>query len=140
MNLLQTIKTIEAVARKQPAVKGITPNNVYDLNNEPDAKYGNFAWVQGVHREDFAAGIRTFSFSLFYIDRLLNGRANKNEIQSTGIEVLGNVLKGITGPELWFDGEVSYQVFNERFADECSGVYCTVALKTYADDLCEEIY
>lgn len=81
----------------------------------------------------------TYNFVFFYVDRLLSDRSNQTEIQSTGIAVLSNILHRLED----YDVEVkshSYQVFHQRFNDECAGVYVTVGLTIPTDYTCGETY
>lgn len=138
MSLLEVIRAIEDAAAVQPAVAMIVENDVFRLNSYADARYGVFAWTQGRHRVDSLTPdwIR-YNFTFFYVDRLRNDIANQVEVQSVGIEVIRNVLailrdRGID-PESY-----EFQTFNQRFADECAGVYCSTVLLVDAGDTCAE--
>ena len=43
MTLLELTKAVEGVAKIQPAVKMIVPEDIFRLSNEMSAKYGVFA-------------------------------------------------------------------------------------------------
>lgn len=135
MNLLQTIRTMESVAGEQPTIKSVVRNDVYRLNSLPDARYGVFAWLQGEHRTSLDADLLNFTFTLFYVDRLTFDKKNEVEIQSVGIETLENILARLE--ELGVvAGEHTYRAFNERFSDECAGVFCNVTLEVPKDGIC----
>ena len=138
MTLLDLIKKIEDVAITQPQVKEIVPSDVYKLNERADALYGVFAWTQGQHVMNVYEGMTAYTFNLFYIDRLTADQKNKNEIQSVGLQVLGNILRTLMS----YIGvsEARLQPFTERFADECAGVYCTVTLTVPDDTSCEQLF
>lgn len=138
MTLLDVIKKLEEVAINQPQVREIVPNDVYKLNERADASYGVFAWTQGQHVGNVNAGTTTFVFNLFYIDRLTNDKKNKTEIQSVGIQVLNNILQCFA--QFITVGDLLFQPFTERFADECAGAYCTVSLTVPNDTICEQIF
>lgn len=138
MTLLEVIRSIERAAAMQPAVAMIVENDVFRLNSYADARYGVFAWTQGRHRSDATAPdwVR-YSFTLFYVDRLRNDIANQVEVQSIGMDILQNVLRilrdaGIE-PESY-----EFQTFNQRFTDECAGVYCSAVLLVEAGTECAE--
>lgn len=135
MNLLQTIRAIEGVAASQPAVSAIVRNDVYRLNAWPAAKYGTFAWLQNEHTSDQDDDFLHFNFTFFYVDRLTENKGNEVEIQSTGIEVLGNILRELDALNI-FPGAHTFRSFNERFSDECAGVFCNVTLDVLKDSLC----
>lgn len=137
MTLIEVINRMEQIALAQPAVKSVVPNDVFRLNTIEDAKYGVFAWTQGNHTISLEGETISYSFTLFYVDRLLNDRSNETEIQSVGIEVLHNILLKLS-LEMGVSDE-SFTTFNQRFTDECAGVFCNVSLEVGAD-FCEEDY
>lgn len=126
MTLYDAVRRIERAARAQLTVKTIVGGDVLRLNAIPDAQYGAFAWVQRQHSEDRDAGLRTYAFSLFYIDRLTHDKRNDLEIQAVGIRTLENVLARLDEEGLP-SGAHSFDTFNIRFVDECAGVWTDVA-------------
>ena len=137
MNLLQTIRAIEKAAAEQPVVNMIVRNDIFRLNSVPSAEYAVFAWLQGEHSTDPDSGLMTFAFTFFYVDRLLDDKQNEVAIQSAGIETLENILRRLEDFGV-YSGNVTFRTFNERFSDECAGVWCTVQLETAKDGICAE--
>ena len=136
MTLLNVIRRIEAVAGNQPAVGSIVRDNIFLLNERPDVRYGSFAWVQGQHSETMENDMRTYRFTFFYIDRLLQGGSNALEVQSVGMDTLGNIMRTLAED---FDvTEWSVDPFTQRFADECAGAYCSVTLRALRGGCFEE--
>lgn len=135
MNLLQTIRTIEAVAAQQPSVASIVRNDVFRLNALPGVQYGVFAWLQGEHRTDAQGDLLTFNFTLFHVDRLTFDKGNEIEVQSTAIETLENILRGIAAYGI-MAGEYTFRTFNQRFSDDCAGAFCVVSLEVPKDGVC----
>lgn len=137
MTLAETIRLIEQVAAGQPNIKSIVRNDVFRLNTLPDAKYSVFAWVQGQH--SIGDDVQSFNFTFFYVDRLTHDKSNEIEIQSVGIETLGNIIKTLNQvgiyPNSW-----TAQVFNQRFLDECAGVYANITLQVPVAYVCGETY
>lgn len=139
MNLLQTIRAIEKTAALQPNVGSIVRNDVFRLNAWPEARYAVFAWLQNEHSSAAESGMITYDFTFFYVDRLTADRRNELEIQSHGIETLTNILDAL--PDLGlYPSEYSFRTFNQRFSDECAGVFCNVSLEARKDGLCAEAY
>ena len=137
MKLIELVEVIEEIAKNQPNVNQILRDDIYDLNTLQDIKYSVFCSTQQQHLEE--GDFMTYNFVFFYVDRLLSDRSNQTEIQSTGIAVLSNILHRLED----YDVEVkshSYQVFHQRFNDECAGVYVTVGLTIPTDYTCGEIY
>lgn len=137
MTLLETIRTIETVALQQAAVHTVVENDVFKLNSMPDVKYGVFAFTQSQHTSTTDGGFTTYGFSLFYIDRLNEDRSNQIQIQSTGERTLRNILL-ILADEGIESSQYTIQPFNQRFADECAGVYCDVQLTVSNDGTCPD--
>ena len=140
MTLAEVIKMIEAVASKQPSVNMIVRNDVFRLNEKADARYGVFAWTQGQHSTRVDGNSIDFAFNFFYIDRLKNDRSNQLEIQSVGTQTLDNIIRTLDDIGIDIDTTYTFQVFNQRFADECAGVYVNVILSVPVNVTCPEFY
>lgn len=136
MTLYDTIRTIKAVALQQPAVASVVDNDVFRLNAMPDARYGVFAWTQGAHT--IGEDLQTFAFTFFYVDRLTEDLSNEVEIQSVGIQVLTNIITALQDLGIFTAAEWTAQTFNQRFADECAGVFASVRLEVPQDLICAE--
>lgn len=136
MTLYDIIQALESIALAQPSVKMIVPNDIYDLNNREDAQYGVFGYVQGQH--SMSGDFMTYGFTLFYVDRLTEDRANLQHVQSAGVSILANILATLTDE---FPVEIessTFDVFTERFSDECAGVMATVAIQAPRMFICGE--
>lgn len=140
MTLIEIINGINGIALKQPAIKEVIKSgNIYDLSESRNAKFSVFCTTQGTHTSNVKDGYTTYNFFLYYVDRLQSDESNKLEIQSTGMEVLKNVIRVFQRD---FDVEIDsadYQVFTERFSELCAGVYATVSIIAY-DENCIEDY
>ena len=82
----------------------------------------------------------TFNFTFFYIDRLRADKKNELEIQSVGIQVLDNIIRSLEAKTVYAESKYTFTTFNQRFLDECAGVFTNVALTVPLSDLCEETY
>ena len=140
MTLLELIKAMEVVASKQPSVKMVVENDIFRLNALADARYGVFAFVQGQHSTSVDSNLVTYAFTLFYVDRVKNDRSNQIEIQSVGIQTLDNIIRTMDDMGIYSETSYSFQVFNQRFVDECAGVFCNVNLSVPAGPLCPESF
>lgn len=135
MTLKEVIYLIEKVASKQPSVNMIVKNDVFRLNACPSAKYGVFAWLQGAHTGEVSTSTRRYSFTFFYVDRLTEDKSNEIDIQSTGDSTLDNIIRELDELGLYAD-TYTIQTFNQRFVDECAGVFCTVTFDVPIDTQC----
>ena len=138
MTLLETINFLNWIAKNQPNVNGIVETgDIYDLNkDEYQQKYAAFCATQGTHNvgEEFT----TYSFTLFYVDRLTLDKSNKIEIQSTAVQFFANLIKTIMHnfENLnWTNGDVT--TFTEKFSAECAGAFMTCNITTPNKSLCE---
>lgn len=138
MTLLELIKTMEVIASHQPSIHMVVENDIFRLNNKADAKYGVFAFVQGQHSTSIDSSVITYTFTLFYVDRLKNDRSNQIEIQSVGIQTLDNIIRQLDELGIYSETSYSFQVFNQRFTDDCAGVFCNVNLSVPVGSLCPE--
>ena len=137
MTLIEVINLLNWIAKNQPNVNGIVETgDVFDLNkDEYQQKYAAFCVTQNTHNvgEEFT----TFSFTLFYVDRLTLDKSNKIEIQSTAVEFFANFIKTVMQKfdNLdWTNGDVT--TFTEKFSAECAGAYMTCNITTPNKSLC----
>ena len=140
MTLSNTIRFIEKVASLQPAIKTVVPNDIFRLNTMPDAEYAVFGWTQGTHSVSIEESFATYAFTFFYVDRLTADQGNQVEIQSVGVQVLDNIIRTL---EQWGANPSTtcdYTTFNQRFNDECAGVFVRVSLQVPLNGVCEEGY
>lgn len=84
----------------------------------------------------------TYNLTLFYVDILIQDRSNKITIQSDGIEILKAIIASIdTDMNLSnltdLVAPITYQVYTERFTDECAGAYVQFGLIYKNDTLCD---
>lgn len=140
MTLLELIKTIEIVASHQPSIKMVVENDVFRLNNRSDARYGVFAFVQNQHSSSIDSNVISYSFTLFYVDRLKNDRSNQIEIQSVGIQTLDNIIRQLDDLGVYSEQTYTFQVFNQRFLDECAGVFTNVTFSVPVGSVCPETF
>ena len=140
MTLQQLIRTIEMVAAQQPSVNMIVQNDIFRLNSVSDAKYGVFAWTQGQHSASVGSALFSYSFTFIYVDRLMEDLSNQIEVQSVGMQTLDNILRSLDDIGIDVNTSYSFQTFNQRFLDECAGVFCSVTLQVPVSQICAEVF
>jgi len=126
MTLYETIHKIKEVANNNPAVNQIVENDIFKLNTLPDVRYGVFSYLQRQHY--YRDGLNYFRFVFYYVDRLTFDKGNEVEVQSTAIEVLTQIVRGLENLGIGYDGDITFNTFTERFTDECAGAWCEVTL------------
>jgi hypothetical protein len=140
MTLQQVIQAFEMVASQQPSVNMIVRNDIFRLNSKSDARYGVFGWTQGQHSSSADSSMFTYSFTFFYVDRLKNDVSNQIEVQSVGIQTLDNILRKLDDMGIYVISTYNFQTFNQRFLDECAGVFCNVTLQVPVNAICAESF
>lgn len=138
MTLIEVIHLIERAASSQPSVNMIVRNDIFRLNALPDARYGVFGWVQGQHSTIIDSSFINYSFAFYYVDRLTEDLSNQVEIQSVGVQTLDNIIRSLDDLGIYAEQTVTFQPFNQRFMDECAGVFCNVILSVPIDTTCPE--
>ena len=139
MNLIQTISTLESVAKLQPVVRKVDSGDVYDImNGNGSIEYPCVVISQNNHTEDERWW--HFSFTVFYIDRLLdNLDSNMVEIQSIGQEVISNILRQFCEySDVDFPTNVRYTPFTQKFVDLTAGMYSQFTLDVFKDNSCPD--
>lgn len=139
MTLKEAIRVIELVASQQPSVNMIVENDVFRLNAKPDARYGVFAWLQGQHSASVDSNTLSLQFTFFYVDRLTGDKGNQIEVQSVGIQTLDNILRRLDDLGMWVS-RYTFQTFNQRFVDECAGVFTNVTIDIPISSVCPESF
>lgn len=137
MTLLQIINIIKDTALAQPNVNTFV-RNFLDLNRE-DTKYSAIVLQDRDGQRDRISeqDWNTFTFHLGYVDRLTFDEANRDDIFSTGINIINNIVASIR--QTWFpDMEVNlidrFSTFDQRFTASCAGVYVVLAIQIPVSD------
>lgn len=141
MTLFEFIKIMEKIALMQPGINQVVPGNVYQLNSDKEAEFAVFSWQHRQHQEDIEGDYRLYSFQLFYVERETQDGSNILESQSTGMDILSNIIRTIVnGLEISLYSTPVYQPFEQKFAQMCAGCYVTVTFQVPNDCICEETY
>lgn len=124
MTLFEICNNLKNIALEKNNINYAGDGDIYILNSSPDTDYSVFFITQNTH--NVSENTITYSLNLFYIDRLTENKDNMLKIQSDGMLSITNIVNEFN--ERYDDVEITYplqfQVFNQRFADECAGVWC----------------
>ena len=125
MTLFEIINKLKDIAISKPNINYVGDGDVYTLNSLPNIDYSVFFITQNDH--SIYQDTITYSLNLFYIDRISDSEDNTLNIQSDGMLQLTNIINSLVFTEdVDVDGDITFVPFIQRFADQCSGVYCTV--------------
>lgn len=136
MTLYKLIDLFKQFSLKHPNINHFEEGSVYEIMNNGNAKYATVVLTQTSHSQD--DNYNHYGFNLFYIDRLNDKELNRVQIQSTGKEMLSNIINFICDE---FDLEhqtINFQPFTEKFVDYCAGIYCTITIDTMKEYDCAE--
>lgn len=137
MTFLQIVNSIKDTAYAQPNVNTVV-REFLDLNRE-DVVYSAVV-IQDrdgerdiVNNQDYI----TYTFHLGYVDRLRDDQANRDDIFSTGMEVLNNIVNQLRDsffPYMEVSVVDRFNTFNQRFIADCAGVYIVLAVNIPISD------
>lgn len=129
MTLYEIVTNIQNIAKNIPNINSVSEGDVYVINQNPTIKYKSFVITQQPHTENTEDNRITYHFYLFEVDRLQLGNGNKLQIQSTALEDLHNIIKQIEELDGVFEiDSVTYNTFEHKFNDLCSGAYADVTI------------
>lgn len=129
MTLLELTDAIERLALSSPLVHYAESGaDVYNLNDGTITDYpAVYIMPDGVHT--VTQNATQYHLTIFYIDRLVADKSNAQQIFSTAIQELSNLIRGIRDMDgvLATGDTVSIQNFinteQEKLSDVCAGAY-----------------
>ena len=137
MTYLQILNLIKDTALAQPNVNSVV-REFLDLNRE-DAKYSAVV-IQDrdgsrdrIVEQDYV----TYTWHLGYVDRLTYDESNRDDIISTGINIINNIVNTIRNtwfPELEVSIVDRINTFDQRFTAQCAGVYVVLSVNAQVSD------
>ena len=137
MTYLQILNTIKDIALAQPNVNSVV-REFLDLNRE-DAKYSAVVIQDrdGSRDRIVEQDYITYTWHLGYVDRLVYDESNRDDIISTGINIINNIVNTIRNtwfPELEVSVIDRINTFDQRFTAQCAGVYVVLAVNAQVSD------
>lgn len=137
MTYLQIINLIKDTALAQPNVNSVV-REFLDLNRE-DAKYSAVVIQDrdGSRDRIVEQDYITYTWHLGYVDRLTYDESNRDDIISTGINIINNIVNTIRNtwfPELEVSIVDRINTFDQRFTAQCAGVYVVLAVNAQVSD------
>ena len=134
---LQILNIIKDTALAQPNVNSVV-REFLDLNRE-DAKYSAIVIQDrdGARDRTEEQNYITYTWHLGYVDKLAYDESNRDDIISTGINIIDNIMNTIRNtwfPELEVSIVDRINTFNQRFTAQCAGVYVVLAVNVQVSD------
>lgn len=130
MTLIEVIDILKETAKTKPNIGYVCDGDIYVLNSTPNIEYSVFFITQGSHSLNYDDNTITYNLNLFYVDRLTETFDNRLIVQSNGIVALNNIINDFieSNEDVVVDGNISFTSFNQRFADDCCGVFCQIGI------------
>lgn len=127
MNTNELINKIKEIALSQQPVKSVYDGDVYENWNKANTNYGSFNI--GLQNITYNGNQATYSFILYYGDRLLQDKRNSNSIYTDGVNVIQSVINILNQSyEADITDDVTYTPFEQKFMDYLAGVYTEVKM------------
>lgn len=130
MNVNQLVNIIKEVALTQTHVKTVYDGDVYENWNSAEAKYGSMNI--GLQSIVYNGNQVTYTFIIYYGDRLLQDKSNVNSIYTDGFNAIQSVVNILNREYMLdiIDEGITYTPFEQRFMDYLAGVYAQVEITT----------
>lgn len=128
MKYKELVKLIENISLHIPNVNSFYIGDVYEINSDPTVKYSTVVLTNQESTFSTVNEQYTYNFVLFYIDRLTDDEKNRIDIQSHAIDALSNILEILGNSYGCLIDSYRFEVFQERFADLCSGAFARVSV------------
>lgn len=126
MNYINLVDRIKNVSESTKFVNSICSGDVYENWNSAEIKYGSI----NIGLENVERGENTITYNviLYYGDRMLQDKSNREQIWSNGVNVLQSILNGIDDDDVTVGLPIQYIPFEQKFADFLAGVYANVRI------------
>lgn len=128
MEYKELVKLIENVSLHIPNINSFYVGDVYEINSDPTVKYSTVVLTNQENSFSTTDERYTYNFVLFYIDRLTDDEKNRLDIQSHAIDALSNIIEILGNSYNCIIDNYRFEVFQERFADLCSGAFARVSV------------
>lgn len=134
MRYFELLKTIKNISTTHVLVNEYGEGDIYEHLNSGEHKYPCvFLTVTNIQS---SVSSTLYNFTLFYTDRLLESGDNRTNIQSTGINVIQQILNRLIQEYPTYEvTNINFTPFTEKFADMCAGVFCDVTFEDPVENL-----
>ncbi len=138
MRYIDLLQELKEIAKSQPNIGFVGSKDIYELNSLPDIKYSVFYITPNSFK--LSEDTIDYSLNLYYIDRW--DETDNNIIQSTGIEVLTNIINIFNNkfPNIVINYPLEITPFYQKFKDVTSGVYLKLTITLPSNGICDVEY
>lgn len=139
MNIVQLNNFIEKIVSCTEIVKSFYTNSVYECWNAEEVKYGSISFC--ITKTQMRERTMTYDAIIYYGDRLLEDKSNRNAIWSDATQVIQSIIGTVNS----VDGEISISypynltLFEQKFADELAGAYAEISIEVEGVGECGDL-
>ena len=136
INILNDI--IKKIADQIPLINSYYTDSPYESWNVREIKYGSISFViTGVSTRE---SITTYNATLYYADRLLEDKSNRDAIYSDAATVIQTIVGALNQADelLTVEYPVGITLFEQDFADSLAGGYANITIDTEGMGECFE--
>jgi len=110
-------------AKKIHNLNSFSDNDIYDEWIKPNIRFSALnVYLQNVVRTESTI---QYNVMIYYGDRLLQDCSNRNAIFDDGVNIILTMLESLPD-DISYDTPVQFTPFEQQFADQLAGIYCTV--------------
>lgn len=139
MNIVQLNNFIEKIVSCTETVKSFYTNSVYECWNAEEVKYGSISFC--ITETQMRERTMTYDAIIYYGDRLLEDKSNRNAIWSDATQVIQSIIGTVNS----VDGEITISypynltLFEQKFADELAGAYAEISIEVEGIGECGDL-
>lgn len=139
MNIVQLNNFIEKIVSCTEIVKSFYTNSVYECWNAEEVKYGSISFC--ITKTQMRERTMTYDAIIYYGDRLLEDKSNRNAIWSDATQVIQSIIGTVNS----VDGEITISypynltLFEQKFADELAGAYAEISIEVEGVGECGDL-
>lgn len=139
MNIVQLNNFIEKIVSCTETVKSFYTNSVYECWNAEEVKYGSISFC--ITKTQMRERTMTYDAIIYYGDRLLEDKSNRNAIWSDATQVIQSIIGTVNS----VDGEITISypynltLFEQKFADELAGAYAEISIEVEGIGECGDL-
>ena len=130
MDKIQLNQYIESICNQIPIVHSFYTDDVYECWNTDEVKYGSVNFV--ITSSSISEDTTTWSGLIYFADRLLENRSNRDMVQSDAINVINAVMNAIAMDEdiVSINYPTNVELFEQEFTDVLAGGYANIQITT----------
>jgi surface protein len=130
MDKIQLNKYIKSIADQIPVVNSFYTDDVYEVWNGEEIRYGSLCFC--ITSSSISDNTTTWNGLLYYGDRLLDDKSNRDSVQSDANNVINAIMNVIAQDEdiVAINYPTAVTFFEQKFADYLAGGYADIQIET----------